>query len=60
MVGKCIIVEGTTSSNIEPLLSSRVSYARSFSRAGNKLRSFRSCLRWMCIDQSDAKPTMVS
>ncbi|RWW26824.1 hypothetical protein BHE74_00016820 [Ensete ventricosum] len=50
MTGECIIVEVTSSSSTEPLLPSRVSYAHSLSRAGNKLRSFRSCLRWICVD----------
>ncbi|RRT81576.1 hypothetical protein B296_00003442 [Ensete ventricosum] len=60
MAGGCIIVEATTNSNTEPLLPSKVSYTRSLYRAGNKLRSLWSCLRWMCIDQSDAKYIMVS
>ncbi|RWW18450.1 hypothetical protein GW17_00017564 [Ensete ventricosum] len=36
-----------------------MSYKRSFSRADDKLRSFRSCLRWMCVDQSDTRYVMV-
>ncbi|RWV98714.1 hypothetical protein GW17_00038421 [Ensete ventricosum] len=37
-----------------------VSYARSVSLAGDKFRSFRSSLRWMCVDQPDISHAMVS
>ncbi|RWW41358.1 hypothetical protein BHE74_00053158 [Ensete ventricosum] len=30
-------------------------YTCSLFHADDELRSFRSCLRWMCIDQSDAR-----
>ncbi|RWV88168.1 hypothetical protein GW17_00049767 [Ensete ventricosum] len=50
MTEGCIVVEVTISSNIEPLLPSRVSYTRSLSRAGDKLKSFRSYFRWICVD----------
>ncbi|RRT43559.1 hypothetical protein B296_00047367 [Ensete ventricosum] len=60
MTEGCIVVEATNSSSIEPLLPSRASYACSLSRAGDKLRSFRSCLKWMCVDQSKARHAMVS
>ncbi|RZR96833.1 hypothetical protein BHM03_00025915, partial [Ensete ventricosum] len=53
-------VEVTISSNIEPLLPSRASYARSLSCTGSKLHDFRSYLMWMCIDQSDIRHGMVS
>ncbi|RWW61300.1 hypothetical protein BHE74_00031644, partial [Ensete ventricosum] len=53
-------VEAITSNSIESLLPSRASYARNFSRASDKLRSFRYCLRWMCVDQFDARHTIVS
>ncbi|RWW16733.1 hypothetical protein GW17_00019368 [Ensete ventricosum] len=53
-------MEATTSNSIELLLPSRASYTRNLSRADNKLRSFRSCLRWMCVNQSNAKYVMVS
>ncbi|RWW05948.1 hypothetical protein GW17_00030755 [Ensete ventricosum] len=52
MAGGYIIVEATTSNNTESLLPSTRSYACNLSRADDKLRSFRSCLRWMWIDQS--------
>ncbi|RWV97469.1 hypothetical protein GW17_00039739 [Ensete ventricosum] len=55
MVGGCIVVEATSSSSSEPLLPIWASNARSLSHAGNKRRSFRSYLRWMCVDQSDAR-----
>ncbi|RRT73936.1 hypothetical protein B296_00012127, partial [Ensete ventricosum] len=48
-------VEVITSINIEPLLPNRVSYTRSLSRASDKLRSFRSYLKWVCANQSDDK-----
>ncbi|THU69521.1 hypothetical protein C4D60_Mb08t15270 [Musa balbisiana] len=60
MTGRGIVVEVTTSSSTEPLLPSRASYARNLSRANDKLRSFRFCLRWMCIDQSEARHIVVS
>ncbi|RWW16285.1 hypothetical protein BHE74_00044062 [Ensete ventricosum] len=53
-------MEATTSSSTELLLPSRQSYARSLSHTGDKLRSFRSYLRWMCIDQSDARHGIIS
>ncbi|RWW33778.1 hypothetical protein GW17_00001494 [Ensete ventricosum] len=49
-----------TNNSIEPLLSSRASYARSLSRINNELRSFQSCVGWICVDQFDVKHTMVS
>ena len=36
-----------------PLLRRRRSYQRSMSHAHDELRSFRSCLKWMCVDHSD-------
>ncbi|RRT45712.1 hypothetical protein B296_00050134 [Ensete ventricosum] len=60
MVGGYIVVEATTSSSTEPLLSNRVSYAYNLSLAGDKLKSIRSYLRWVCVDQFDAKYAMVS
>ncbi|RRT83368.1 hypothetical protein B296_00000635 [Ensete ventricosum] len=50
MVGGCIVVKATTNRSTKSLLPNRVSYARNLSHAGNKLKSFRSCLRWMCVD----------
>ncbi|RWW09409.1 hypothetical protein GW17_00027105 [Ensete ventricosum] len=52
-------MEVTTSSKIEPLLSSRASYTSGLSRADDELKSFQSCLGWVCIDQSDATHAMV-
>ncbi|RZS27142.1 hypothetical protein BHM03_00060575 [Ensete ventricosum] len=60
MAGRYIAVEATTNSNTEPLLPSRASYARSLSCAGDNLRSFWSCLRWTCVNQSNARHAMVS
>ncbi|XP_009385545.2 uncharacterized protein LOC103972887 [Musa acuminata AAA Group] len=60
MAGEGIVVEATISSTTESLLSSRVSYARCLSRADDELKSFRFCLRWMCVDQSNAKHAVVS
>jgi hypothetical protein len=46
---------GETEAASTPLLRRRGSYARSMSNARDELRSFRSCLRWMCVvDHSDA------
>ncbi|RWV82322.1 hypothetical protein GW17_00056188 [Ensete ventricosum] len=53
-------MEANTSSSTKLLLPSRASYACSLSYIDNKLRSFRSYLRWMCINQFDARHTMIS
>ncbi|RRT47565.1 hypothetical protein B296_00050228 [Ensete ventricosum] len=53
-------MEATTSSNIELLLPNRASYARNLSRVDDKLKSFQSCLKWMCVDQSDIRHAVVS
>ncbi|RWV96518.1 hypothetical protein GW17_00040759 [Ensete ventricosum] len=53
-------MEATINSSTEPLLSSRVSNAHSLSRANYKLKSFESYLRWMSVDQFNAKHVMVS
>ncbi|RWW07220.1 hypothetical protein GW17_00029410 [Ensete ventricosum] len=52
-------MEPTISNNIEPLLSSRASYARSLSHVKDELRSFQSCPWWMCVNQSDERHTMI-
>ncbi|RZS00215.1 hypothetical protein BHM03_00029896, partial [Ensete ventricosum] len=52
-------VEATNNINTEPLLPSRVSYARSLSRIDDELESFPSCLMWMCVDEFDARYTVV-
>ncbi|KAJ6829089.1 uncharacterized protein M6B38_359785 [Iris pallida] len=45
----------------EPLLPSKAAaLARCVSRPDDELRSFRSCLRWMCVDQSTALHSAVS
>ncbi|KAJ0965465.1 hypothetical protein J5N97_026603 [Dioscorea zingiberensis] len=36
-----------------PLLPKKNAYTRCVSHAGDELQSFRSCLRWMGVDQSD-------
>nr|CAD1825104.1 unnamed protein product [Ananas comosus var. bracteatus] len=36
------------------------SYARCLSHAGDELKSFRTCLRWMCVDHSDTLRSAVS
>ncbi|KAK8940685.1 hypothetical protein KSP39_PZI009873 [Platanthera zijinensis] len=36
-----------------PLLPRNGAYQRSLSHAGDELKSFRSCLRWLCIDHTD-------
>ncbi|THU70601.1 hypothetical protein C4D60_Mb08t26710 [Musa balbisiana] len=55
-----IIVEATIDSSIKPLLPSKVLYARSLYYVNGKLWSFQSCLRWMCVNHSDAIHAMVS
>ncbi|KAL0903391.1 hypothetical protein M5K25_027767 [Dendrobium thyrsiflorum] len=44
----------------ESLLPPKSSYQRSFSYAGDELKSFRSCLRWLCIDHSDSLHAAIS
>ncbi|RWW08448.1 hypothetical protein GW17_00028120 [Ensete ventricosum] len=53
-------MEAITSISTELLLPSRASYACNLSRNDDKLRSFQSCLKWMCIVQFDSKHAMVS
>ncbi|CAN6270012.1 unnamed protein product [Urochloa humidicola] len=43
-----------------PLLRRRGSYTRSMSHARDELGSFRSCLRWMCVDPSDSSSPALS
>ncbi|ONM17098.1 uncharacterized protein [Zea mays] len=43
-----------------PLLRRRGSYTRTVSHARDELSSFRSGLRWMCVDHSDASSPAVS
>lgn len=44
----------------EALLNRRNKYSRSVSHAQDELQSFRSWLRWMCVDQSNAWTTCLS
>ncbi|KAH7674543.1 hypothetical protein IHE45_08G081300 [Dioscorea alata] len=44
---------GDGASRRDPLLHKKGAYTRCLSHAGDELHSFRSCLRWMCVDQSD-------
>ncbi|RWW50913.1 hypothetical protein BHE74_00042783, partial [Ensete ventricosum] len=44
----------------EPLLPSRASYAHNLSHTDDKLKSFQSCLKWMCINQYNVKHAMVT
>ncbi|RZR74967.1 hypothetical protein BHM03_00046863 [Ensete ventricosum] len=53
-------MEAITSISTEPLLPSRASYVCNLSRNDDKLRSFQSYFRWMCIIQFDSKHAMVS
>ncbi|XP_062224789.1 uncharacterized protein LOC133923520 [Phragmites australis] len=43
-----------------PLLRRRGSYTRCMSHARDELRSFRACLRWMCVDHSDGASAAAS
>ncbi|RWW70939.1 hypothetical protein BHE74_00021384 [Ensete ventricosum] len=54
------VVEATTINNTKSLLLSRPTYACSLSCTEGELRSFQSYLRWMCIDQFDARHAVVS
>lgn len=45
----------------EPLLTSKTAaFARCVSRPDDELRHFRSCLRWMCVDQSTVWHALIS
>lgn len=59
-MGGCVIVEATTGSSTELLPCSRASYAHSIFRADDELKSFRFCLKWMCVNQFDARHVMIS
>ncbi|XP_072973079.1 uncharacterized protein [Typha angustifolia] len=51
----------TTSSRRTPLLSHKESvYTRCLSHADDELKSFRSCLRYLCVDQSDLPHAVAS
>lgn len=54
MMGGGVVVEATTNSSIESLLPRKASYTCSICCADDEL-SFRSCLRWMYVDQSDTR-----
>ncbi|RRT77669.1 hypothetical protein B296_00000848 [Ensete ventricosum] len=47
-------MKATTDSSTEPLLSSKVSYARNLSLTDDELKNFQSFLRLKFVDQSDA------
>ncbi|RWW18163.1 hypothetical protein GW17_00017859 [Ensete ventricosum] len=53
-------MEATTNNSTESLLPSRAFYICSLFCIGDKLRNFRSCLKWMCVDQSNAKHVIIS
>ncbi|RRT52263.1 hypothetical protein B296_00021293 [Ensete ventricosum] len=53
-------MQTTISNSIELLLLSRASYTRNLSHVDNELKSFWSCLKWMCINKSDARHAMIS
>ncbi|RRT47744.1 hypothetical protein B296_00053527 [Ensete ventricosum] len=55
-----VIVEATTSSSTEPLLSNRTLYTRSLSYTNDKLKSVKSYLRWMYVDQSKSRHAIVT
>ncbi|RRT56011.1 hypothetical protein B296_00029554 [Ensete ventricosum] len=59
MIEGVIIVKATTGNNTEPLLASRVLYGHNLSHVNDELKSFQSYLRWMFIDQSNARYIMV-
>lgn len=44
----------------EAFLNKRKGFARSVSHANDELRSFRSWLKWMCVDQSDTLSACLS
>lgn len=59
MVREGVNVKATTSSTTESLLLSRASYAHSLSRVDDVLVSFQSYLRWMYVDQFNARHVVV-
>ncbi|GAA0139609.1 guanyl-nucleotide exchange factor [Lithospermum erythrorhizon] len=44
----------------EPFLNKKKHFSRSISHAYDELHSFRSCLKWMCVDQSSPWRTCIS
>lgn len=46
--------EGEKESLLRAPLPRKPSYTRCLSHAHDELKSFRSCLRWMCVDHSDS------
>ncbi|RRT71082.1 hypothetical protein B296_00019722 [Ensete ventricosum] len=50
MTREDIIVKATTSNSTKSLLPSRASYTRNLSHVDDELKSFRSYLRWICVD----------
>ncbi|RWW21313.1 hypothetical protein GW17_00014535 [Ensete ventricosum] len=50
----------TISSSIELMLLNRALYACNLFYVNNELKSFRSCLRWMCVDQFNTKHAIFS
>ncbi|RWW01034.1 hypothetical protein GW17_00035948 [Ensete ventricosum] len=48
-------MEATTNNTNERSLPSKISYSHSLSRVDDKLKNFQSYLRWMHVDQSDAR-----
>ncbi|RWW07742.1 hypothetical protein BHE74_00043560, partial [Ensete ventricosum] len=53
-------VEAIINNSTKPLLFSRVLYTRNLFHANDELRNLRSHLRWMCVDQSNDRHTMIS
>ncbi|RWV88720.1 hypothetical protein GW17_00049171 [Ensete ventricosum] len=53
-------MEVIITSRTESLLHNKASYTCSLSHTSDKLRSFKSYLRWMCVDQTDSRHIIVS
>ncbi|RRT81728.1 hypothetical protein B296_00016760 [Ensete ventricosum] len=53
-------MEATTSNSTELMLPCRVSYGHSLFYTNDEVRSYQSYLRWMYVDQFDARHVVVS
>uniref|UniRef100_A0ACD5ZBJ2 Uncharacterized protein n=1 Tax=Avena sativa TaxID=4498 RepID=A0ACD5ZBJ2_AVESA len=47
------MADASAAAPLLPGKKSAAQYTRSASHAGDELRSFRACLRWMCVDHTD-------
>lgn len=54
------VVPGREDGGEEEANAKKKAFLRCASRAGDELQSFRSCLRWLCVDQSNSCRAFIS